>query len=67
MLRLFRCKHPFHRLAVEKEHTVTPVDADFNDICYHLFCRACGQKLKLPHAEMIGGVKEFLKRPVTQN
>ena len=62
MLGLFKCKHPFNRLAVEKERTVSKIDQDFNKISYHLFCQKCSQNLTLTHAEMIGGVKEFLKR-----
>lgn len=62
MFGLFKCKHPFWAIAVEKEHTVEINDADFEHIDYHLFCQKCSERLTLKHAKLIGGVDGFLSR-----
>lgn len=61
-MSLFKCKHPAHHLAVERKHTSKKVDADFLEVTYHLFCRSCGEKVTIVHAECIGGTKSFLSR-----
>jgi len=59
---MFKCKHPFWALAVEKEQTVTVADDDFEHVDYHLLCRKCSELLTLKHARCIGGVDAFLAR-----
>ena len=61
-IKLFKCKHPFNAIGVEKEHASVIHDADFEHIDYHFFCRNCGEKLTLKYAKMIGGVDAFLSR-----
>ena len=56
----FKCKHPFDMLAVEKEQTTEVIDDDFIHITYHLRCKICGDLLKLKHAKLIHGAKEYL-------
>ena len=44
-MSLFKCNHPFKRLAVYKDSTITPSDKypkDFNHVTIHLFCQKCG-------------------------
>lgn len=58
----FRCKHPAAALRVERKATVTPIDADFTSITYHLLCSHCGERVEVQYAEMVGGVEGFLAR-----
>jgi hypothetical protein len=58
---MFKCKHPFAYLHVEKEPTVVKADRDFEHVEYHLYCLKCKKKLTIKYARMIGGVKNFLK------
>jgi hypothetical protein len=55
-----KCKHPFSRLVVEKEHTEESIDSDFNDITYYLYCTKCRTSLNLSHAKLKHGVENFL-------
>jgi len=50
-LRFFRCRHPADLLIVEKEHTVEPLDADFDLIVYHCCCLGCGALVTIRHAK----------------
>lgn len=56
------CIHPFDRLAVAKENTVTDADEDFEHVDVHLFCRKCGTNVDIEYARCKGGVEAFLKR-----
>ena len=48
----FKCRHPFHVLAVEKDHTAaeSTLSVDYEIVTYHLFCRRCGGKVKIEYA-----------------
>ena len=63
----FRCKHPFNRLDVRKGYTKENIDQDFDRIIMHFTCRACEKDLDIKYAEMIGGVKAFLARPMKED
>jgi hypothetical protein len=58
----FSCKHPAHRLGVDKEETRERQDEDFDVVTYHLICRGCGKRLELRHAVMRGGLDAFMER-----
>lgn len=58
----FKCKHPASMLRVERDHSTKKIDADFDEITYHLSCGLCYEKIDIKHAQMIGGVVAFLTR-----
>jgi hypothetical protein len=62
---MFSCKHPAGELGILQHETVNKSDDDFNIVTYHLFCRVCGEPVKLSYAQMIGGVDGFLSRGLT--
>jgi phosphoserine aminotransferase len=62
MFNLFKCKHPFKSLIVEKNHTIKQVDEDFNHINYYLMCSNCDTKLTLGWASLVGGVDAYIER-----
>jgi len=64
MFNLFnkKCQHPADRLAVAKEATIVNKDEDFNSVTYHLFCRACDERVDIKYAQVIGGAEAFLTR-----
>lgn len=64
---MFKCKHPFERLSVEKDATMDSADADFLYISYHFSCNKCGEKLTKKYAKMIGGVEGFMSRGIAAN
>jgi len=60
---LFGCDHPWHRLGVNRaKPTIEAVDADYEHVTFHLFCRECGKNLNIKCATFVGGVDEFLNR-----
>lgn len=65
MATLFKCRHPFKYLKVQKDSTEDPAPDypnDFNHVTHHLYCRNCGKLLDIKYAKMLGTVEEFLKR-----
>jgi hypothetical protein len=48
---MFKCKHPYDYLLVQKEHTVTEED-DHYTITYHLYCVKCRTELNIVHAKL---------------
>jgi len=55
------CNHPAAQLAVVREQVVTPLDADFEKVTYHLACMKCGEPVFIEHARTVRGAAEFLK------
>jgi len=60
----FLCNHPAKHLAVARDATVKDVDADFEEITYHLFCRRCGTEVEIKHSNIKGTVGDFIKRGI---
>jgi Fe2+ or Zn2+ uptake regulation protein len=59
----FKCKHPFKAVIVEKQETQETKDAFFDKVTYHLYCRKCGESLKLTYAKLKTiSAEDFLKR-----
>lgn len=58
----FNCKHPVQYLVVEKDATETKIDYDYTQICYHLACLKCREKVSIKYAKINGGVEGFLGR-----
>lgn len=59
---MFKCKHPFKFLRVERQHSEAQVDTDFIDVTYHLYCVKCSEALPMTHARLVGGVDGFIRR-----
>ena len=59
---MFKCKHPFDRLHIEKTHTIKRIDDDFREVTYYFRCFKCGCLLEKGFAKTIGGVNRFLER-----
>lgn len=55
------CVHPAALLGVKSEQTVHIVDADFDRVDYHLFCRKCGSDVGVGYVKLREGVDGFLK------
>ena len=62
MFGLFKCNHPFKYIHVRDSEFTERINADFDRVTYHLYCRKCNEKLPLSYARMVGSTKEFLNR-----
>lgn len=60
----FLCNHPAKHLAVARDATVKDVDADFEEITYHLFCCRCGERIDIKYSNIKGDVRDFIKRGI---
>lgn len=58
----FKCKHPFHRLEIQRSETSKPEEEGFEQVTYHLACTKCGTELELGYIKCVGGVEALLAR-----
>jgi len=62
LVRLFKCKHPFSSLYVEKAATIEILDEDFERVTYYFQCFKCNKLVQKQHCSLIGGVEGFMAR-----
>jgi len=59
-MSIFKCKHPFNKLIVEKGLVVKKIDKEFNKCEIKMKCSKCGESIFIRYAELSGSVDDFL-------
>jgi hypothetical protein len=61
-MNIFKCKHPFESLYVQKNAVEIEIDQDFAQVRYHFICEKCGKELTMAYTKLVGGVDAFIDR-----